>query len=316
MRRAVFAAWVTALWTPPALLAKTAEPSCLGGLVDHAQAARIARNTVFIAEVRAGGTLLSSGTGFVVQGTNGLRLVTARHVIDSGVDPAGSAFIVLFSDGVPLGVPVVAAAASPEKMQAAGVELTVNDIAILRIDRFSSPAAEERFAALDGLPVRANGPLMVGETTGAAGVTWGYSGAAGVDAKGRVAGVLIGADFRGRASLILPSIQEADANGQLRGRPVALPSRSLAVVEPIHGQAILKELKLPAIEPGDGGETPVVFAGFPSANCASTSAVLETADSEAGTKLLKLWASMDQEGAWWLPTPFSISKLNFSYKSR
>ncbi|MGO9984507.1 MAG: hypothetical protein ACLPIX_09910 [Rhodomicrobium sp.] len=310
----MLAAAAAAFWAPPAPLAKSAEPSCFAGLVDHAQAARIARNTVFIAEVGTGGTLLSAGTGFAVQGTNGVRIVTARHVIDSGVN--GSTFIVLFSDGVPLGVPGVAAAGSAKKIEAAGVDLTVNDIAVLRIDSFSSPAAEKRFAALDGLSVRANGPLMVGETTGVAGVAWGYSGAAGVDAEGRVAGVLTGADFRGRVSLILPSIQEADASGELRGRPAALPNRSLAVVEPIHGEAILRELKLAAIEPGDGEETRVVFAGFPSANCASASAVLQAVDSKAGTKLLKLWASTDQEGAWWLPAPFSISKLNFSYKPR
>jgi hypothetical protein len=297
-------------------IAKSSAPerasTCFGGNIEHPQAGRIARNTVFIAGVRPDGTLISGATGFVVRrdvAAHEPRIVTAGHDVKSRSTQPDDLLMVFFSDGVPIGIPRVAAAASEQKISIGDDTLMVNDLAVLEIARFSDVAVHDRFAALDGLAARAGGRLMIGETSGSTGVIWGYSGAAAVDGEGQIVGVVTGADFRGHITQKLGQFQESDADGGQQSREVTLPTRSLAVVEPLHTPEILHALGLSAAEESGREEAAVVVAGFPFASCASTSARLQVADSGGGAKLLKKWQLLDQVGAWWLPPGFGGKKL-------
>jgi hypothetical protein len=306
-----FALTSTATWVPPKTVNANGNRSCFGSRIDHVHAAKIARNTVFIAGVRTDGTLTSSATGFVVRGRHGVRIVTAFHVVDPNAGEPSSTLMVFFSDGAPLGVPRIVAATAPRK--STGVELTVDDVAVVEIARFAGPAALQRLSRLDGLQVAASGPLMVGETDGSTGVAWGYSGSAAVDQEGHVVGVLTSADFRGRTSVNLATIQEAKTGGRPTDVATILPDRSLVVVEPLQDPAIVHELQQTKVPSERQRTIKVVFAGFPSASCASTSARLQPAASPAGAELLKKWGAMDESDAWWIPPGFSIKTVSFSY---
>jgi len=299
-------------------LSHPAGTTCFRSQIDHPQAAMIERATVFIAAVRPDGTLLSEGTGFIVRGSatndgHGSRIVTAGHVVELSDDlPADTRLMVFFSDGTPLGLPRVVAAAPTRRVSLDGFELTMNDLAVLEIASFSDAKARERFAHVDGLQVRSADRLMVGEASDPAGVAWGYSGAAAIDRDGRVVGVLTGADFRGRVTLNLGAVQEADADGMPLTHPVTLPRRSLVVIEPLGAPEILRELGVSPPRRGQAGETPVVLAGFPLASCAATSARLQSADSSAGVELLSKWQSIGQVGAWFLPPQIDAKKLKLA----
>jgi hypothetical protein len=81
-----------------------------------------------------------------------------------------------------------------------------------------------------------------------------------------------------------------------------LPKRSLVVVEPLRAPEILQALGLHEHASAEHTESSVVLAGFPFASCASTSALLHTADSVAGGMLLKKWQQLDRTDGWWLPS--------------
>lgn len=288
--------------------------SCFGDQIKHSKAARIARNTVFIAGMKPDGTLTSSASGFVAQGPHGARIITAAHAIDAESSEDRSTFMVFFSDGTPIGVPRVVAATAPRRLTVADTELTVDDLAVLQIARFNDPAARRRFSALDGLQLAKTGQLLVGETDGATAVAWGYSGAPAVDVEGNAVGVLTSADFRGRVTVGLATIQEATTNGRRVDARVILPVRSFVVVEPLHDPTIMNEVTLAGAPDERVGTTKVVFAGFPSASCASTTAGLVAAASPAGAGLLRKWERMDQSGAWWIQPGFSIKGVNLLYR--
>jgi hypothetical protein len=303
-----------AMWAPSATVKADDKGSCFGNSINHDDAAKIARNTVFIAGVHTDGTLTSSASGFLVRGPRGVRIVTAFHVVDPDAREPSSTLMVFFSDGTPLGVPRVVAAAEPYEATVSGLELTVNDVAVLEIARFAEPAASQRLSRLDGLQVAAGGRLMVGETYAPTAVAWGYSGAAAVDARGHVVGVLTSADFRGHVSVNLATIQETKPGTQRVPAAVTLPDRSLVIVEPLRDPAITQELKPMSPPSGRQQTTKVIFAGFPMASCASTSAHLQPAASSAGAELLRKWRLMDQSDAWWIPPRFSIKTVSFSYR--
>src|SRR5215471_7317193 len=303
-----------AMWIPQKTVNANGNRSCFGSRIDHDHAAKIARNTVFVAGVRTDGTLTSSATGFVVRGRHGVRIVTTFHVVDPDAGEPSSTLMVFFSDGVPLGVPRIVAATAPRKWTVSSVELTVDDLAVVEIARFAGPAALQRLSRLDGLEVAASGPLMVGETDGRTGVAWGYSGSAAVDQQGHVVGVLTSADFRGRVSVNLATIQEAKSGGRPADVATTLPDRSLVVVEPLEDPAIIHELQQAGVPSERRRTIKVVFAGFPSASCASTSARLQPAASPAGTELLGKWGAMDESDAWRIPPGFSIRTVSFSYR--
>jgi hypothetical protein len=243
-----------------------------------------------------------------------VRIVTALHVVDPNAGEPSSALMVFFSDGTPLGVPRVVAASAPRKSTVSSVELTVNDLAVVEIARFAGPAALRRLSRLDGLQVATSGPLMVGETDGRTGVAWGYSGSAAVDQEGHVVGVLTSADFRGRVSVNLATIQEAKIGDRSIDVATTLPDRSLVVVEPLQDPAIIDELRQAGVPSEKRQTINVVFSGFPSASCASTSARLQPAASRAGAELLRKWGAMDVSDAWWIPPRFSIKTVSFSYR--
>jgi hypothetical protein len=310
----VFALTSIATWVPPNTVNADGGHSCFGSRIDHVHAAKIARNTVFIAGVRTDGTLTSSASGFVVRGRHGVRIVTAFHVVDPDAGEPGSTLMVFFSDGVPLGVPRVVAATAPRKSTVSSIELTLDDIAVVEIAQFAGPAALRRLSSLDGLEVAASGPLMVGETDGRTGVAWGYSGSAAVDEEGRVVGVLTSADFRGRVSVNLATIQEVKSGGRSTDVATTLPERSLVVVEPLEDPAIIHELQQARVPSERRRTIKVAFAGFPSASCASTSARLQPAASPVGGELLGKWGAMDNSEAWWIPPRFSIKTVSFSYR--
>jgi len=303
-----------AMWIPQKTVNANGNRSCFGSRIDHDHAAKIARNTVFVAGVRADGTLTSSATGFVVRGRHGVRIVTTFHVVDPDAGEPSSTLMVFFSDGAPLGVPRVVAATAPRKTTVSSVELTVDDLAVVEIARFAGPAALQRLSRLDGLQVDASGPLMVGETDGRTGVAWGYSGSAAVDQEGHVVGVLTSADFRGRVSVNLATIQEAKTGGLPTDVATTLPDRSLVVVEPLQDPGIIDELQQARVPSESRRTIKVVFAGFPSASCASTSARLHAATSPAGAELLGKWGAMDESDAWRIPPRFSIRTVSFSYR--
>jgi hypothetical protein len=280
--------------------------TCFKNNIDHPYAPRIARNTVFLARLRPDGTLVSAATAFLVHNsaTDEPRIVTAAHVVaDVAADKdASDATLMLFlSDGTPLGIPRIIVATSQQQISIDDSDLIVNDLAVLTIVQFSDERARRRLSELDGLPVSSGGALMVGETSGRAGVIWGYSGAPAVDETGEVIGVAIGADFRGRVNQSLGTIQEPAPDDQQTGE-IALPKRSLVVVEPLRAPAIMRALGLREHASAERSESSVVLAGFPFASCASTSARLHTADSVAGAILLKKWQQLDRTDSWWLPS--------------
>jgi len=148
---------------------------------------------------------------------------------------------------------------------------------------------------------------MVGETDGRTGVAWGYSGAAAVDQEGHVVGVLTSADFRGRVSVNLATIQDTKTGDRPIDVATTLPDRSLVVVEPLQDPAIIHELQQARVPSERRRTINVVFAGFPLASCASTTARLQPAASPAGAELLGKWGAMDESDAWWIP-PDSASR--------
>jgi hypothetical protein len=307
--------------TTPTLAAaptRIADSSCFLGRIAHPQGKAIADATVFIAMVHADGTLVSQGTGFIAAGSASLgamgpRIVTAAHVVaPHEAAPDDSRFMVFFSDGNPIGTPRVVAAGQIHSILVGTFDIAADDVAVLEIAGFADAKARERFVQLSGLPVNSDEVLRVGETSGPIGAVWGFSGAAAIDREGRVMGVLTGADFRGRVTLELGSIEGSNAAGRPIIRSVTLPRQSLIVVEPLHSPEILQALGPAAIHQTEPGETAAVFAGFPLATCAATSATLESAASVNGAAMLARWQAIGQQDAWLLPPRLDATKLKLS----
>jgi hypothetical protein len=124
--------------------------------------------------------------------------------------------------------------------------------------------------------------------------------------------VLTSADFRGRVSVNLATIQEEDTRDRSIDVATTLPDRSLVVVEPLQDPAIIHELQQARVPSERWRTISVAFAGFPSASCASTSARLQPAASPAGAELLEKWGAMDESDAWWIPPGFSVKTVSFS----
>ncbi len=298
--------------------ASPADTSCFLGRIDHPKRKAIAAATVFIAVVHADGTLMSQGTGFIAagsasRGASGPRIVTAAHVVPPDDAPSDDTrTVVFFSDGNPIGTPRVVARAPAHETLVGSFNVVANDVAVLEIADFADPDARERFVHLAGLPVNSDAVLRVGEASDPVGAVWGFSGAAAIDRDGRVMGVLTGADFRGRVTLELGSIEDSNASGRPVTRSVTLPRRSLIVVEPIEAPEILQALGPAALHQAEQAEADAVFAGFPLASCASTSAMLESAISAPGAALLARWQAMGQQDAWFLPPRLDATKLKLS----
>jgi hypothetical protein len=301
--------------TPPSEQAKLGYVTCFLNEIHHPQADKIAEATVFIAAVWPDGTLASEGTGFVVSNgavgdAHGSRIVTAAHVIeDTDTIRDGQRWAVLFSDGMPLGVPHTVLRGTTRELSIGGFDLVENDIAVIEITSFNNDAARDRFLGLQGLPLSGGDDILVGESGQPLGVSWGFSGAAAIDPAGRVVGVLTGAEFRDRVTLELGSILDANRSGGAVSRPVTLPGRSLVVVEPLRDPHILHALGRSPELTGSGLRTTVTIAGFPAASCAATSATVEPINSQAGTRLLSQWRSMGMEGAWYMPPQLGTAKL-------
>jgi hypothetical protein len=295
-----------------------ADSSCFMGRITHPQSKAIADATVFIAMVHADGTLLSQGTGFIAAGSSNLgtmgpRIVTAAHVVaPHETAPNDARFIVFFSDGNPIGAPRVVATGQTHSVLVGTFDVTADDVAVLEIADFADAKARERFVQLAGLPINSDAVLRVGEASEPIGAVWGFSGAAAIDREGRVMGVLTGADFRGRITLELGSIEGSDAAGRPITRSVTLPRRSLIVVEPIHTREILQALGPAVIHQSEQGEAVAVFAGFPLASCAATTAKLESAASAKGAAMLARWQAIGQQDAWLLPPRLDATKLKLS----
>jgi hypothetical protein len=290
------------------------DQSCFLQQIAHPQATTIERATVFIAFARADGTLLSQGTGFVVAGSTvagseGLRIVTAAHVVSPRDHEADAYFIAFFSDGMSIGKLRVVASGPVQDIALGDSNLVANDIAVLEIAHFATANAQERFSQLEGLPIASSDTVLVGETSTPYGAAWGFSGAAAIDPAGNVIGVLTGADFHGRLTLDLGSVHETNAAGKLVNRAVTLPTQSLVVVEPLNSPEILKALAAPPARRVASTVASVVMAGFPLASCASVTARLESADSSTGAALLSKWQKIGQVADWIFPPPFDAKKL-------
>jgi hypothetical protein len=297
---------------------RLADSSCFLGRIAHPQSKAIADATVFIAVVHADGTLVSQGTGFIAAGsaslgTTGPRIVTAAHVVaPHEAAPDDARFMVFFSDGNPIGAPRVVATGPTHSILVGSFDVAADDVAVLEITDFADAKAQARFVQLAGLPINSDAVLRVGEASDPIGAVWGFSGAAAIDREGRVMGVLTGADFRGRVTLELGSIEGSNAAGRPITRPVTLPRRSLIVVEPLQSREILQALGPAAIHQTEQGEAVAVFAGFPLASCAATSAKLASAVSAEGAALLARWQAIGQEDAWLLPPRLDATKLKLS----
>jgi hypothetical protein len=293
----------------------SAATSCFLGHVPHLQARAIEAATVFIALVGADGSLLSQGTGFIVapSGTepNGARrIVTAAHVLAvHEAMPEGTRFMIFFSDGRPLGVPRTIATGPLHTISVGGFDVVADDIALLEIAQYTDKEAQARLSAIAGLPVDSDDTLRVGEASEPVGAVWGFSGAAAVNREGHVIGVLTGADFRGHVTVEIGSIQETNAAGHVVARPVTLPSRSLVVIEPISAPNLRHELGLAEGSVTRDAKAEIVLTGFPMTSCASTTSVVDAADSTASVALLSKWQNIGQTGAWLLPPHFSNNKL-------
>ena len=304
--------------TQPASAPAPRDTSCFLGTIAHPQSKAIADSTVFIAVVRADGTLLSQGTGFIAAGsaalgTTGPRIVTAAHVaVPQETMPDDARFMIFFSDGEPIGEPRVVASGEMHSVSLGSFDIDADDIAVLEIARFTTDTARTRFNRLAGLPINRDGVLRVGEASEPIGAIWGFSGAAAVDQQGRVIGVLTGADFRGRVTLELGSIEGANMAGGPLTRPVTLPRRALIVVEPLHDDAILRALGPGVTHQIEPSAAATVMAGFPLASCASTNAVLESPASSEGVALLSRWQAIGQEDAWFLPPRLDATKLRLA----
>ena len=294
---------------------KHGSATCFLKGIQHPQAGVIADATVFIAHLRSDGTLASAGTGFVVRDSadgspQGLRIVTAAHVIDDAdTMREGGRVAVLFSDGMPLGIPRTVIRGVTQEVSVSRFDLVENDVAVIEISSFYERSARGRYLELHGLPLTSSDDILVGESSGPLGASWGFSGAAAIDPAGRVVGVLTDADFRDRATVELASIIDANQSGDAVPRRVVLPARSLVVIQPLRDPNILRALGRSSEAQESGHGTTVTLAGFPSASCAATSASVEPINSGAGTELLSRWRSMGMEGEWYLPPEFAAGKL-------
>lgn len=297
---------------------RIADSSCFLGGIAHPESKAIAEATVFIAMVHTDGTLLSQGTGFIAAGSAsvgsmGPRIVTAAHVAaPREAAPDDVRFMVFFSDGTPIGAPRVVATGQTHSILVGSFDVAADDVAVLEIANFADAQAHERFVHLAGLPINSDAVLRVGEASEPIGAVWGFSGAAAIDREGRVMGVLTGADFRGRVTLELGSIEGSNAAGRPITRSVTLPRQSLIVVEPLHSHAILQALGPATIHQTEQGEAIAVFAGFPLASCAATSARLASPASAEGAAMLARWQAIGQEDAWLMPPRLDATKLKLS----
>jgi len=288
-----------------------AEASCFLGSINHARAEKIERATIFLGVVRGDGSLLSEGTGFVVQGSGGgPRIVTAAHVVDTADEnyPADAELMAFFSDGSAIGRVGVLVSGLSHEATVEGMSLVLDDVAVVGIAAFTSTASQARFQHIEGLAIATSGgSILVGEASDPVAVAWGFSGAPAVDAEGRVVGVVTGADFRGRVTVELGSIADTEA-GHPAVRKVTLPSQSLVVVEPLVPGEILQELA-PSVAADTPSEIPVVIAGYPLASCAATATALKAAESSAGAALLAKWRGIGPTGAWLLPPKLGMMHL-------
>src|SRR5215469_6047908 len=120
--------------TTPASISDWRDPSCFLGKIAHPQSKAIADATVFIAVVRADGTLLSQGTGFVAAGSaalgvTGHRIVTAAHVaVPREALPDDARFMIFFSDGSPIGTPHIVAAGQTHSVLLGSFTVDADDI--------------------------------------------------------------------------------------------------------------------------------------------------------------------------------------------
>lgn len=287
-----------------------AENSCFRNSIALPQASAIERATIFLGVVRADGSLLAEGTGFVVQGKgrSGPKIVTAAHVVETDSDdyPADAQLTAFFSDGTLIGRVGVLVSGLAHDATVGGVDVTLDDVAVVEVVAFAGAAARDRFQRIEGLHIATGSGLMVGEASNPA-VVWGFSGAPAVDSSGRVVGVVTGADFRGQVKVELGAINNAQA-GHPAVRQVTLPSDSLVVVEPLHAPEILQTLE-PAISSTPGAEVPVTIAGYPLASCAATAASLTPAESSAGGALLAKWRTVAPTAAWMLPPKLGVMNL-------
>ena len=311
---ALFAASHSSVGNRSTRQVKRGSATCFLNEIQHPQAGMIADATVFIAQLKSDGSLASVGTGFVVRdsadgSTQGLRILTAAHVIDdTATIGEGGRLAILFSDGMPLGIPRTVIRGVTQEVSVSGFDLVENDIAVIEISSFYEHSARARYLELHGLPLTGSDDILVGESSGPLGASWGFSGAAAIDPTGRVLGVLTDADFRDRATVELASIIDANQNGNAVPRRVVLPARSLVVIEPLRDPNILRALGRSSEARESGPRTTVTLAGFPSASCAATSATVEPINSGIGTELLSRWGSMGMEGAWYLPPEFAAGK--------
>lgn len=277
----------------------------------------IERATIFIALVGSDGSLVSQGTGFVAAGSAGKtresRIVTAAHVVEHEKEIAdGARLMAFFSDGAVIGSLRLVAAAPKHALAIGDFAILADDVAVVEIAQFVDQRTRGRFARLRGLPIAGDDAIRVGEASDPIGAIWGFSGAAAVDDKGRVVGVLTGASFRGRVTMELGSVQEANAAGVPVTRSVTLPTRSLIVVEPLHAAAIEAALGAAPIIESAPASAAVVLAGFPLASCASTSARLESVATKAGLDLLSRWQRVGPVDAWFLQPPLDQTKLRLT----
>jgi CBS domain-containing protein len=289
-----------------------AETSCFLDSITHTRADTIERATIFLAVVRGDGSLLSEGTGFVVQGSGGSgpRIVTAAHVVDTADDnyPADAELMAFFSDGSAIGRVGVLVSGLSHEATVEGMSLVLDDVAVAGITAFTTAASQARFQQIEGLAITvSNAAILVGEASEPVAVAWGFSGAPAVDAEGRVIGVVTGADFRGRVTVELGSIADTEP-GRPAVRKVTLPSQSLVVVEPLNPPEILQALG-PTVKADAASEVPVVIAGYPLASCAATATALKTAESSAGAALLAKWRGVGPTGAWLLPPKLGVMRL-------
>jgi hypothetical protein len=284
--------------------------SCFLGTSNDARAEMIESATIFLGVVRPDGSLLSEGTGFVVEGrSGGPKIVTAAHVVDSDSDdyPADARLMAFFSDGSAIGRVEILISGLSHPGVVGGHDLVLDDVAVVDVGTFVSPEAQARFQRIEVLPIGAGGAILVGEASEPVAVAWGFSGAPAVDAAGRVVGVVTGADFRGHSTVELGSISDTEAGHPVL-RKVTLPSQSLVVVEPLQAPQLVETLA-PAVPMQAAEEIPAVIAGYPLASCAVTSTVLRSADTNAGAALFAKWRGVGPTGAWLLPPKLGAMHL-------
>lgn len=220
-----------------------------------------------------------TGTGSIIADSGDAQndenhILTAKHVIQDAWE-----IDIVLSDGTFIGkaVPLAQTHEHLTHDQDGGI-VGSNDLAVLVIDSFASPATEARYRSIKGLSLSTTRPsgLLEGVFQTPGGIQHGTSGAPVLSTTGQVVAVIT-QSFLGRTFAGVPDIEADGTNeewfsdknrfGTIHEK-VSIPRKAEAVADPVISQSVIYSLGLSGVNfnmaPYSGD---VIVPGYPSRTC-------------------------------------------------